>query len=210
MDPQVVTTPRPDPTVLTSRAVAAATDQWRRELESAIATVNARLDAMTEADALRLDGLREVRPQTERQIYHLRELHEAKFAAIEQRFDERDVRTAQAERAAQEALRAALQAAKELVDQQNKANAEAADKAERNTTKQIDQIGALIQTNQKATDDRILEIKERIDRGEGSHAGAVEVTTARRLDVGQALLALSVLLAAVAIVVTIVAARGGK
>jgi len=114
------------------------------------------------------------------EISHLGSLHEEKFASIANQFSERDIRTDQASRAAKEALDAALQAAKELVGAQGEAAGAAAIKSETSFTKQIDQIGTIISTLEKALDARITELKERIDRGEGQGQGqASGVDTAR-------------------------------
>ncbi len=77
----------------------------------------------------------------------------------------------------------------------------AAAKAEASFTKQIDQIGAIIQTQEKAMDGRITELKERIDRGEDSSAGAAVSRTERRLDAGQVLTTLSVLAAVIGLLI---------
>jgi hypothetical protein len=209
--------PRPDPTKLTTDAVTAATDQFRRELSSVRDllehhidngddTLRARIDAMQESDALRLDSIKDVRPATERLINHLRELHDERFAGIARQFVERDARMEMASRAAKEALDAALQAAKELVGQQNKTTAEAASKAELSFTKQIEQIDLRIRTLQEGFDARLTEIKERIDRGEGGKVAVAETRTERRLDTGLAVTVILAVLAALGIIATIVIA----
>lgn len=104
-------------------------------------------------------------------VDHLRGLHEERFDAIQQQFNERDVRGEQEKKASKEALDAALLAQKESVSQQNDANTTAATKSETSFTKQIDQIGTLIATLEKSLTDRITELKERIDRGEGAGSG---------------------------------------
>lgn len=195
--------PIPDPTKLTTEAVNRATGQFRVELANLRELIEARLDAMDKATDLRLTAVDEVRPQTAREIQHLEDLVAERFTGIDLRFTERDTRTTQAERASQEALKAALQAAKELVDQQNKANAAAAEKAEANFTKQIDQILLVISTMQKGFDDRWAEIKERIDRGEGGAAGAAGSRTERRLDIGQAVAVLAIVLTVVGLLAAI-------
>jgi hypothetical protein len=133
-------------------------------------------------------------------IKHLEELHDEKFGSIALQFAERDVRSEQASEGAKQALDAALFAQKELVAQQNEANSAAA-KAEASFTKQIDQIGTIIQTLEKALDARITELKERIDRGEGSTAGAAGSRSDRRLDTGQVLTTLSVLAAVIGLLI---------
>jgi hypothetical protein len=203
--------PIPDPTALTSAAVTAATDQWRRELEAVrdtighqIDTVNgtltARLDASDTAAALRLQALHDVRPQTERLIAHQRELIDERFRGVDQRFDERDVRSEQEKKAAKEALDAALLAQKESVAQQNAANTTAATKSEISFTKQFDQIGTLVATMERSINDRITELKERIDRGEGGTAGSATTRADTRLNIGQVVGALGVLVAVVALI----------
>jgi hypothetical protein len=182
--------PVPDPTSLT-------TAQLRRELSALREILTARLDGMDRATTLLSETVNRTPTVIQTEIVHVRELVDEKLTSVDQRFDERDVRTDQAAKASKEALDAALLAAKELVSQQNEANAAAADKAEQSTIKQIDQIGIRIDTMQKALDDRLTELKERIDRGEGSDAGAATHRTEQRLDLSQVIAALAVLVAVV-------------
>ena len=132
-------------------------------------------------------------------VANLQHLHEERFSAIQQQFTERDVRGEQEKKASKEALDAALLAQKESVSQQNDANTTAATKSETSFTKQIDQIAVLIATLEKALTDRITELKERIDRGEGSTSGASETRSEYRLNVNTVLQALAVIVAAVVI-----------
>jgi hypothetical protein len=200
-------TPVPDPTELTTRAVALATTQMRRELEGVFSQVRrdvessrevleARLNAMDAATDLRLQTITAAPELWRREVKHLRELTEEKinasvqqidekFNSIGLQFTERDIRSTQASEASAQALAAALQAAKELVGAQGEASAAAAVKAETSFTKQIDQIGVLvagldksvsdrISTVEKSLTDRILELKERIDRGDSGGYGQGE------------------------------------
>jgi hypothetical protein len=185
--------PVPDPTTLT-------TEQLRRELSALREVLTARLDGMDRATSLLSETVNRTPTVIQTEISHIRQLVDEKFGSVGQRFDERDVRTDQAAKASKEALDAALLAAKELVSQQNEANAAAADKAEQSTIKQIDQIGIRIDTMQKALDDRLTELKERIDRGEGSTAGAATSRTEQRLDIGQLVSVIAVIVAIVTIV----------
>jgi thymidylate synthase len=153
------------------------------------------------------DALRE-RLQTDIQIAvdNLRRLHEERFTAIQQQFTERDTRTDQEKKSSKEALDAALLAQKESVSQQNDANTTAATKSETSFTKQIDQIGTLIATLEKSLTDRITELKERIDRGEGQGAGAAGERTERRLDLGSNYTAGALLLGFLVLAITLYAA----
>jgi hypothetical protein len=173
-----------------------------RRLGQAALVLDARFEAINHAISGHLKWSDEIRPQTERMIAHQAALQEEKlesiaakldekFASIGSKFDdrnvwlhekfdglnkqfqERDVRTDQATRAAKDALDAALKAASELVTQQNTANVAAAAKSETSFTKQIDQIATIISTLEKALDSRITELKERIDRGEGDSRNEV-------------------------------------
>jgi sugar-specific transcriptional regulator TrmB len=204
--------PVPDPTTLT-------TEQLRRELSALREVLVTRIEGMDRATDLLSETVNRTPTVIQTEISHLRELMneklgslssqaDEKFTSVDQRFNERDVRTDQAAKASKEALDAALLAAKELVSQQNEANAAAADKAEQSTIKQIDQIGIRIDTMQKALDDRLTELKERIDRGEGGSTAASAQRTETRLNTGQIIAAVGAMLAAAAIIVTIILATG--
>ena len=195
--------PVPDPTRLTTDAISSAMLQWHRDQQALREILETRLDASDKAVELNSLALqqsvesqrREIATLLEgrhREVDGLQKLIEEKFAGVDVtfqsltdlfdekfegvslRFKERDDRTDQAARAAKEALDAALLAAKELVGQQNEANAAVAVKSEVSFTKQIDQIGVTILNQQKAFDDRLTELKERIDRGEGNQRGSSE------------------------------------
>lgn len=174
--------PVPDPTKLTTDAVNAATSQWRRDLEALHHVIEVRLDAMDHATELRESYAHDVPKLIDESVDVLERVSNEKFSSISLQFKERDIRTEQAATTSKQALDAALLAAKELVGQQNTANVEAAAKAEASFTKQIDQTSVLIATLEKALTDRILELKERIDRGEGSTAGVADMRTTHRMD----------------------------
>lgn len=201
--------PIPDPTKLT-------TEQLRREVGTLREILETRLDGMDRATKMasaHLNGISEeieqirgrLREETAAQVAQLRELLETRLdgmdRAIGLQFTERDVRANQVAEAAPQALGSALSAQKELVAQQNDANSAATAKAEANFTKQIDQIGTIIQTMEKATDARITELKERIDRGEGSTAGAVGSRSERAQVTSQILMMLSVLAAVIGLLI---------
>jgi hypothetical protein len=201
--------PVPDPTKLT-------TEQLRHELATLREIIETRLAGMDRATELvssqaavtrtQIDQIRgRLREETVTVIGELRELLEARLDGLDRtialQFAERDVRSEQATVASKQSLDAALLAQKELVAQQNDATSAAAAKAEASFTKQIDQIGTIIQTMEKATDARITELKERIDRGEGSTAGATGSRSERAQVTNQALMALSVLAAVIGLLI---------
>src|ERR1700738_587069 len=137
--------PIPDPTVLT-------TQQLLRELNNLKEIMYTRLDAMDKAMGIFSDNITRVPTDTDKQISHLKELHDEKFKSISIQFAERDTRTEQTSRDSKVAVDAALQAAKEAVGEQNKSSALAIAKSEASTTKQIDQLGTNIQNGNKAVD----------------------------------------------------------
>jgi hypothetical protein len=108
-------------------------------------------------------------------VQRLQELHTEKFDSIATQFKERDVRTEQASKDSKVAIDAALQAQKEAVGKQNEANSAAISKSEAAFVKQIDQIGILISTMTKGTDDKIGDIKDRLTTIEGLKKGANDV-----------------------------------
>lgn len=170
-----INVPVPDPSLLT-------TQQLREGLDGLEKLISTRLNAMDEATTLRLELFHDVPAKIDEKVSRLHDLHETKFSGIALQFHERDTRTDQTAATSKQALDAALLAAKELVGQQNEANAAAATKAELSTIKQIDQIVVLIGTIEKALGAQIIEIKERIDRNEGGITGGREVTQTRRAD----------------------------
>jgi hypothetical protein len=133
-------------------------------------------------------------------VDNLQHLHEERFNAIQQQFTERDTRGDQEKKASKEALDAALLAQKESVSQQNDANTTAATKTESNFTKQIDLVGTQITALDKSLTDRITELKERVDRGEGSNAGAAGTRSDQRLNIGTLIGIVATLIALVSLV----------
>ena len=223
--------PVPDPTKLTADAVNQSKSDLRREMAALRELIEARVAAAEgilgalgvrvmsmpdELGALRNHLRSEIEEQLvvlraadehlvteiKEHVDNLQLLHGEKFAAIQQQFRERDVRTEQDKKSSKEALDAALLAQKESVRQQNDANTTAATKSEVSFTKQTDQLVILIATLEKSLTDRITELKERIDRGEGGNAGQSTERTEHRLNIGQALAAISVVLLSVSLVVS--------
>lgn len=212
-----VNVPVPDPSLLT-------TQQLREGLSELKELIGVQLAAMNEATHLRMEILQSVPNEIDARVKHLRELtserfdredekvqrlediHETKFTGIALQFHERDTRTDQTAATSKQALDAALLAAKELVGQQNEANAAAATKAELSTIKQIDQIVVLIGTIEKALGAQIIEIKERIDRNEGGIAGGKDVLNTRRQDSSFSVAVLSMIISILSIITFIVVA----
>jgi DNA-binding transcriptional MerR regulator len=208
--------PVPDPTRLTTQLVDRTFGAFREvfevrfaELDRAIALATSQVDripADTDAKGSQL------RADVDRQVLALRELilsqiesikgvNAEKFQALDIRFTERDVRVEQAARESRMSQDAALAAAKEAVAEQNKANAQAITKSELSTQKQIDAMGQLMTNSNKSLEDKIAELKTRLDRGEGRTTGSSENRAEKRLDVGAALQAIAVLATIIGLII---------
>jgi phage shock protein A len=143
----------PDPTSLTTQAL------WR-EVQHLKELFETRISGMEKAIEVAHDDLVRVPTETQKQVGNLRDLHDEKFAGVQKQFEDRDKRTD-----------LALQAAKELVVQQNISAAQSAAKQEASFSKQIDAQGVLLQTTAGALDDKVDDIKDRLTRIEGKGEG---------------------------------------
>jgi hypothetical protein len=228
-------TPVPDPTRLTTDAVNLATTQMRRELATLREILEARLNAMDKAIQvaadelakgpgrsetarldLRSDFARQMTAEREfilSQIENVSAVAVEKFEAVNTRFLERDTRTEQAAQESRISLDAALAAAKEAVSEQNKANAQAIQKSEVATQKQIDAMVTLMRTSNDSLVDKIDDIKTRLDRGDtggygqGVNNARVEYrdeTRTHAATVGQWIAAASAFIALGAIIVAVI------
>lgn len=199
-----VTTPNPDPTILT-------TQQLLREIATSRELVESKVDGLQAMFETRLDGMDKAieilnkisdraMSTIAESVSQLQKLHEEKFRSIATQFAERDTRTEQTSRDSKVAVDAALQAAKEAVGEQNKSNSLAIAKSETAFTKQIDQIGVQISTQQKGSDDKIDDIKSRLQSIESTKKGS-DSTWAIVIAVAGLAIAIVVALIAVALFV---------
>jgi hypothetical protein len=190
---QTGSVPIPDPTVLT-------TQQLTRAIEGSRELVETRVVGIKEAIEARLNGYDEGIKLLERlfqtalapfndAIKHIDELHNVKFLSIDKQFLERDARTESKQKDDKVAIDAALKAAKEMVDAQNKSNADAMDKSEKNTIKAIEQLQALLASMQTSLNDKIDDgktragtLETRIQGLESSRRGAGEAIDSSRTD----------------------------
>lgn len=208
--------PVPDPTVLTTQAVDRAIGSYREVMEARLGG----MDRATELVALSIAetrqgatekitglvgeiGRREVaqREIIVAEIRRVSDVSSERFDAVRTQFNERDTRTEQAAQESRISLDAALAAAKEAVSEQNKANALAIGKSEDATKERLDALALLMTTSVKSLEDKIGDVKSRLDRGEGRTGGQDDSRDDRRVNVGQIMLALSVLIAAVGLFV---------
>ena len=208
--------PIPDPTKLTTQLVDRTILAFRELVEVRLADMDkAILLAAKQVEKIPADTafLRDqLRAEIDRQMLALREfilsrvekiedVNAQKFEGVNSRFLERDIRIAHAAQEARMSLDAALAAAKEAVSEQNKANVQAISKAEAATQKQIDALVQLMTTSNKSLEDKIADVKTRLDRGEGRNTGSAEARTEKRLDVGTLLQVVAVMATIVGLVI---------
>jgi hypothetical protein len=93
-------------------------------------------------------------------IKALQDLIEEKLIGVATQFLMRDT-----------ALAAAFKAAQDAVTEQNKASATAISKSELATAESIKQLQTIFQTASQATNDKIDDLKSRMDKGEGRAKG---------------------------------------
>jgi hypothetical protein len=122
------------------------------------------------------------------QIDGLARLSSDRFDGVERQFKEADARSQRTYESATNAVRAAMEAQKELTSTVDRANREAVSKSESATLKQIDGIGTQLRTVAGALTDKIDAINSRLDRGEGIGAGKAS-DTARNIAIGALVIA---------------------
>ena len=197
-----------DPARLTTQVVDRAISAFREVVEArligmekAIAVIADQVDklpadAATKCDELRADINRQMLALRElimSQIENVRDVNVDKFDSINGRFRERDAQLEQAVREGRIYLDSALAAAKDAVSEHNKSNERAIEKAETATQKQIEAMLQLMTTSNRSLEERIGDLKTRLDRGEGQDTASTEARNERRVDVGSIIQAVAVM-----------------
>lgn len=112
--------------------------------------------------------------QSQRETANLKELLEAKTQALKELIDEKLNGVGTQFTMRDTALTAAFKAAQDAVSEQNKSSALAISKSEISTAESIKQLQTLFQTADKATNEKIDDLKSRMDKGEGRSKGLGE------------------------------------
>lgn len=195
--PENGSVPNPDPTertveqllreIATSREIVEAIGKGDRQV------VETRLAGMDKAIELLQRSTEKLPVYIKEAVGHLQAVHEERFRSISTQieiqfegirtqFAERDKRTEQLSLADKTAIAAALQAQKEAAGAQNESNTTANTKMEANFAKLIDQTQTLLQAVTRNTDDKINDLKSRLDKGEGHTGGMGEQRVVARED----------------------------
>jgi hypothetical protein len=174
--------PQSDPSELTTRQLHHEIEAVKELLQSAtnseLDLTNARFEAAHAKIDLIQSTINSIPPDIDRVVGQLGRLHEEKFRSIElailtkfeavsNQFIAFDKLREQLSLAAGTAVAAALQAQKESAGATQDANAVALTKMENSFTKQIDQVSTSLIVVSKNTDEKINDLKGRLDRGEG-------------------------------------------
>ncbi|HEY5055083.1 MAG TPA: hypothetical protein VII58_02915 [Acidobacteriaceae bacterium] len=114
--------------------------------------IEARLDGSDTAVALLAANVTRVPTDVDKQVGHLRELHDEKFRSLEQMISQRFLDN-------KLAVDAAFAAAKEAVGEQNKSIGLARDKSETTFTKQVESLGEVVDSRFRATDGQVDDLK---------------------------------------------------
>ena len=177
MGPQKTYLQTTDPTVLT-------TEQLHREIQGLKELIGSRLNAMDKALDLMHEDYVRIPTDTDEQVSALKELVFEKVVALEKsiqlQLHERDIRTNQATEHSRLAIDAALQAAKELVGEQNRSSNTAIIKSETSVSRQMEQFNLLLQTMGNSISDKFGDIKDRITRAEGAGSGKMQSEAVHR------------------------------
>jgi hypothetical protein len=181
-----------DPSALATaallREVAILKEQFKDQLQGEVKVLDARISAIDRATVVFEANLNRVPTEVQKEISHLESLIDERFSSAQQQVQsldrqialqltERDVRSDKQTEAAQTAVTAALQAAKEAVAEQARSAALATLKSETAQMKAIEQLGELIQTATAGKDSQIADIKDRLTRIESLALGQQTVRT---------------------------------
>lgn len=172
--------PVPDPTKLTDEAIAKADKAIRDWTTGQLDVLRSRLDGMDTATDLRLKVVDHIPDVIDEKVKCVEDVTAEKFITVNGRFDDVARRTAEQKTDTKDALDAALQAAKDAVSLQTEASDKAIAKSELSTTKQIDALATLVDRSSGEKDEKINDLKSRLDRLEASRQGGVDQRTETR------------------------------
>jgi hypothetical protein len=173
--------------------VQVVSDMVERAVGNSTAVLNARIDGIEHGIELFQADLVRVPTSVDRAIVGLRELIESRlernasvsderFARVDSQFVEMNKRGDQLTLANSTAIAAALQAQKEAAYEAQKSSAAAIAKAETATSESIKQLQVLFQTSIAALNTQVLDVKSRLDKGEGVAISRVSAVADNRYE----------------------------
>lgn len=179
--------PVPDPTVMTTQQLTNAINCQRDLFETRLQAIDESVSLLHEITKPEVWGVLKTKienlekrvdhkyVETAADIGHLRDLHSEKIKGIEKRFEtqfiESDKRHDQLALADSTAITTALQAQKEAANETQKTSSLAITKSETATADSIKQLQALFQEAISGLNTQVLDVKSRLDKGEGQGLG---------------------------------------
>jgi hypothetical protein len=166
--------------------VQKAVQALRELLEQVVATHSAdmigKFNATHDTVALLRHDMQDLPRQIDEKVAHLGSVSEEKFESIKAQFVEKDKATDKLSIADKTALAAALQTQKESALATSENSTAALNKMENNFTKLFEQQSATLAAIKQNSDEKINDVKSRLDRGEGkSDVANPAVTEALRV-----------------------------
>jgi len=158
----VDSTPTPDPTILTTEALARAVQAERDYVDGQLDVLRERLRAIDVATRLLNETVNRVPTDVTKEVTHLRELMDERLISVGVQFKERDTRQERESRDNKVAVDAAFAAQKEAAAKQDEGNAKAINKSEMATAETINKLSELFRTSAGALSDKIDDLKARV------------------------------------------------
>jgi DNA-binding ferritin-like protein len=199
--------PNPDPSSLTAEKIhhdiSALEATMLARMEGLNNAIEARFKAIDRATELFDANLNRIPTSVDRQVLQLRELHDAKFKAIDglmaaaslldnekfssiqQQINERDVRYSLVSSDAKSAVADALAAQQKTTADAFAAQQKSTEKQDAGTQKAIDQQSVLFTGLTNAQSLQIADLKERMTRAETATANGMTAQSTRSASVGQ-------------------------
>jgi uncharacterized protein YoxC len=181
-------TPVPDPTVLTTEALARAIDAQREYVVAQLGIRDERLRGIDTATRVLNETVNRVPTDVEREVAHLRELAFEKVASLQSaldrldssislQFSERDTRSEREARDNTKAVDAAFAAQEKAAVEQNRSNQLAISKSEAQTIEAIAKLGELFKSTTDALAGQLGDLKERVGAVEKLKEGGQQTLT---------------------------------
>ena len=177
--------PNPDPSSATQSSITDVKDQLRREAESMLALINARLTGIETAATKFEANLQRVPTDTQKEVGNLKELIGANLQALRDQFDQSDKRytlvSSDSKQAVADALAAQQKSTSDAFDAQQKL----VDKQDIFTKNAIDALGVLLSQTASSQGQQLNDLKDRVGRTETAVQGSITASAAKNTTAGQ-------------------------
>ena len=170
-----------------------------------------RQDDLREAEAKHLRDILDLRAEFAREIREAENLRQAtvnkeRFASVETQLDLVERQRVEQKKDTKDAVDAALAAAKEAVKEQTTASQLSIGKSEASTKEQLNQLSATFTTAQQAMTQAIVSLTTRVERIENARTTLAEQRTDTRGGTTATIASISVAIALLSIIATVVIA----